>query len=66
MGLRKMGLGLKTLAYMGPKNLAMGYTIWANAITFRAQNSKPLDIYIAGRPDLRETESPEKWEFTVE
>ena len=34
----------------------MGYTIWANAITFRAQNSKPLDSYIAGRPDLRETQ----------
>jgi hypothetical protein len=45
----------------------MGYTIWENAITFRAQKSKPLDSDTAGRPALRERErereSPEKWEL---
>lgn len=43
----------------------MGYTIWANAITFRAQKSEPLDSDTAGRPALREREreSPEKWEL---
>jgi hypothetical protein len=34
----------------------MGYTIWENAITFRAQKSKPLDSDTAGRPALRERE----------